>query len=258
MVDDIEFSLNYTETFYSNYENLERNTQFYVLQSLSWPCSNVPEYLLLPDELNSAFKLFQDEYVQEYSTRKLLIHPKLSTATLDFFKYDENDNCKLYSLCVNTYHLMVLYLFNQKSTLSFKEISTLTRIEDEQAKFTIKQLIDIGLLKEDNINKYNENIYSINEDFESNSSNILNLEDVNHVLTRNNQFTYTLNENRQLLINSIISNIMKKHKSLTIKKIVDEVKLKVDSYFDCTHNMVTDGLYYLVYRAHILEIDEKE
>ena len=113
-----------------------------VLTTGFWPGQNVPPPVNLPRVPSEAFGVFKNFYLGKHSGRILTLQPSAGTADLNalFFgkkKEEENDpsesesvKAKKHILCVNTYQMVLLLMFNTRDKITYEEMRDETLIPD--------------------------------------------------------------------------------------------------------------------------------
>ena len=121
-----------------------------VLTTGFWPGQNAPPPINLPRVPAAAFDVFKNFYLGKHSGRILTLQPSAGTADLNALFYgkkkegDEEEagpsdgaKAKKHILCVNTYQMVLLLMFNTREKISYEEMKEETLIPDRFANFNI-------------------------------------------------------------------------------------------------------------------------
>ena len=118
-----------------------------VLTTGFWPGQNAPPPINLPRVPSQAFDVFKNFYLAKHSGRILTLQPSAGTADLNALFYggnkrkegDDDDagegtsegtKTKKHILCVNTYQMVLLLMFNTRDKITYEEMKEETLIPD--------------------------------------------------------------------------------------------------------------------------------
>ncbi len=160
MFKDVSISNTMNDEFRNHLQNTGKSLggidlQVRVLTTGYWPGQNVPPQINLPRAPNQAFEVFKTFYLGKHSGRILTLQPATGSADLNaYFGYnrqgasseaESKDGAsssagpgatpkapKKHILCVNTYQMVVLLLFNRRDSFTFDEIKEETSIPDKE------------------------------------------------------------------------------------------------------------------------------
>lgn len=105
-----------------------------VLTTGYWPSQNVPP-CTLPSTVQDAIDQFSKFYLEKHTGRKLSWQTSAGAAELRAtFGLNTNKPLRLHELCVSTYQMCVLLLFNTTDTLTLGQIRIHTRIPDTELR----------------------------------------------------------------------------------------------------------------------------
>jgi len=104
-----------------------------VLTTGYWPSQNVP-VCNLPSPINDAINRFSEFYLQQQSGRKLSWQTSTGTAEIRSSFGKGSTKFRVHDLCVSTYQMCILVLFNDKSTWTLGEIRSETQIPDMELR----------------------------------------------------------------------------------------------------------------------------
>jgi len=104
-----------------------------VLTTGYWPSQNVP-VCNLPSPINDAINRFSEFYLQQQSGRKLSWQTSTGTAEIRSSFGKGPIKFRVHDLCVSTYQMCILVLFNDKSAWTLGEIRSETQIPDMELR----------------------------------------------------------------------------------------------------------------------------
>ena len=104
-----------------------------VLTTGYWPSQNVPP-CTLPAPVNEAIERFSEFYLDKHTGRKLSFQTSTGSAELRATFGTGPNKYRRHDLCVSTYQMCILMLFNEKSSLTLGEIRTATAIPDQELR----------------------------------------------------------------------------------------------------------------------------
>lgn len=99
-----------------------------VLTTGYWPSQNLPP-CTLPKPVQDAIDRFSDFYLHKHTGRKLSWQTSTGTAELRA-TFGSDGKYRRHELCVSTYQMSILMLFNDKHTMTLGKIRTATSIPD--------------------------------------------------------------------------------------------------------------------------------
>jgi len=103
-----------------------------VLTTGYWPSQNVPA-CTLPDEIQKAIDHFSSFYLEKHTGRKLFWQTSAGSSELKA-TFGSADKPRKHELCVSTYQMCILLLFNETDTLTLGQIRTQTHIPDQELR----------------------------------------------------------------------------------------------------------------------------
>ena len=104
-----------------------------VLTTGYWPSQNVPP-CTLPAPVNEAIERFSEFYLDKHTGRKLSFQTSTGSAELRATFGTGPNKYRRHDLCVSTYQMCILMLFNEKSSLTLGEIRTATAVPDQELR----------------------------------------------------------------------------------------------------------------------------
>jgi len=113
-----------------------------VLTTGYWPSQNVP-VCNLPTTVQDAIDRFSEFYLQKQSGRKLSWQTSTGTADVRA-TFGKPGKYRVHDLCVSTYQMCILNLFNDKSSWTVGEIREATRVPDVELR---RHLISLSTSK---------------------------------------------------------------------------------------------------------------
>ena len=161
MFKDMTLSNTINEEFRSNVMGNSKNLagvdlSVRVLTTGFWPGQNAPPPINLPRVPASAFDVFKNFYLGKHSGRILTLQPSAGNADLNAFffgkKKDGDDEegaaggssegakPKKHILCVNTYQMVLLLMFNTRDRITYEEMKEETMIPDRELTRALQPL----------------------------------------------------------------------------------------------------------------------
>lgn len=104
-----------------------------VLTTGYWPSQNVPP-CTLPGPVDKAIERFSEFYLEKHTGRKLSWQTSTGSAELRATFGTGPNKYRRHDLCVSTYQMCILMLFNEKPALTLGEIRTATAIPDQELR----------------------------------------------------------------------------------------------------------------------------
>jgi cullin 3 len=104
-----------------------------VLTTGYWPSQNVPA-CTLPQQVQDAIDRFSKFYLEKHTGRKLSWQTSAGAAELRATFGNDPTKYRRHELCVSTYQLCILLLFNNKDTLTLAQIRKQTHIPDSELR----------------------------------------------------------------------------------------------------------------------------
>ena len=128
------------------YKNYQRQTgdvhgvdiEVDVLTTGYWPSQNVPP-CTLPDSAQDAIAKFEKFYLEKHTGRKLTWQTSAGSAEVRA-TFGTAPNLRRHELCVSTYQMVILMLYNDTEELTLGQIRTMTHIPDSELR---RQLISL-------------------------------------------------------------------------------------------------------------------
>jgi cullin 3 len=104
-----------------------------VLTTGYWPSQNVPA-CTLPQQVQDAIDRFSKFYLEKHTGRKLSWQTSAGAAELRATFGTGPDKYRRHELCVSTYQMCILLLFNNKDTLTLAQIRSQTHVPDSELR----------------------------------------------------------------------------------------------------------------------------
>ena len=166
MFKDMTLSNTVNEEFRSHLANVKNlagvDLSVRVLTTGFWPGQNAPPPINLPRVPSQAFDVFKNFYLAKHSGRILSLQPSAGTADLNalFFGSKRKDaaddedeagpsvhsetgagvKAKKHILCVNTYQMVLLLMFNTRDKITYEEMQQETMIPDRELTRALQPL----------------------------------------------------------------------------------------------------------------------
>jgi len=236
-----------------------------VLTTGYWPSQPVPP-CILPPSIHSAIERFQSFYLQKHTGRKLSWQTNTGTAELR-----ATFSSRKHELCVSTYQMTILMLFNSNDTLTLEQISNQTNIPDLELR---RHLISLCTPKHRILKKGSrgKTIQSKDDSFTFHKDYTSKLKRVKVPLVSMKETTPSdakssnipahnipapVEEDRRHLVEAAIVRIMKARKSLDHNALVAEVTRQLSVRFTPTPTSIKKRIESLMDREY-LERDGKD
>merc|ERR1719435_61649 len=159
MFKDMTLSNTVNEEFRSHLQNLKNlngvDLSVRVLTTGFWPGQNAPPPINLPRIPSQAFDVFKNFYLAKHSGRILTLQPSAGTADLNALFFgkkkgegedegaaggSEGGKSKKHILCVNTYQMVLLLMFNTRDKVTYEEMREETLIPDRELTRALQPL----------------------------------------------------------------------------------------------------------------------
>lgn len=194
----------------------------HVLTTGYWP-TYAPMEVNLPQEINAYQEIFKEFYLSKHQGRRLMWQNSLGHCVLKArFKKGPKE------LSVSLFQTVVLMLFNDAETLTFKEISDATAIEETELKRTLQSLAcaKVRVLTKEPKGRDVEDsdTFIFNDDFTEKLFRIkVNQIQMKESTEENAATTESVFQDRQYQIDAAIVRIMKTRKSLSHTLLIAEM-----------------------------------
>jgi len=264
MFNDMRISRD-TRDAYKQYKKIYSNTNkdFFdlevdVLTTGYWPSQPVPP-CTLPPEVNHAIDRFSTFYLQKHTGRKLSW--QTSTGTVELRAMFES---RKHELCVSTYQMCILMLFNKSDVFTLSQIRVETNIPDQELR---RHLISLCTPKHRILKKASRGkaIASDNDSFTFNKDYTSKLKRVKIPLvsmketqldsylsnSKKSDIPAPVEEDRRHLIEAAIVRIMKARKSLNHNCLVAEVSRQLSVRFAPTPQFIKKRIESLIEREYL-------
>jgi cullin 3 len=222
----------------------------YVLTTGFWPTQTVST-CILPPEINKCCEVFTKYYLSNHSGRRLTWQTNMGTADLRAYF-----GTKRHELCVTTYQMCILLLFNTQNTLSFKDIHTATAIPIPDLKRSLAGLTSPKckiLIKEPNTKFVEEtDTFTFNDKFRSKLVKVKVPAAAQKETDKERNVTKErVEEDRKILIDAAIVRIMKARKSMEHNNLVAEVTKQLSSRFPPNPIVIKKRIESLIEREYL-------
>jgi len=290
MFKDMTLSKTLNEEFRFHLQNLKNldllngvDLSVQVLTTGFWPGQNTPPTIILPSIPSQAFNKFNIFYLAKHSGRILTLQPSAGTADLDalFFgkkKGEEEDEvaggraqggseegkARKHILCVNTYQMVLLDMFNTWEKVTYEEMKLWTLIPDRELIRALQPL-SVGktsqriLVKTPKTKKIEpSHTFSVNEAFTS-AFHRVKIQQASarqgEAEPERNETRKKVDEDRKHEIEACIIRIMKSRKQLNHNQLVTEVVEQLNKRFQPSPLIIKKRIEGLIEREYLKRSD---
>merc|ERR1711973_226692 len=252
-----------------------------VLTTGFWPGQNAPPHINLPRIPAQAFDVFKNFYLAKHSGRILTLQPSAGTADLNalFFGGKKKDGgedddggegtpdgakAKKHILCVNTYQMVLLLMFNTRDKITYEEMRDETMIPDRELTRALQPLsvgkssqrIPVKNPKSKEIEP--SHTFSINEAFTSQFHRVKIQQAsarAGEAEPERNETRKKVDEDRKHEIEACIVRIMKSRKQLQHNQLVTEVVEQLNKRFQPSPLIIKKRIEGLIEREYMKRSD---
>jgi len=283
MFKDMTLSNTVNEEFRSHLTNTNKNLNgvdmsVRVLTTGFWPGQNAPPPINLPRIPSQAFDVFKNFYLAKHSGRILTLQPSAGTADLNalfFGKKKETEEeegaaggeggkTKKHILCVNTYQMVLLLMFNTKDKVTYEEMQSETLIPDRELTRALQPL-SVGkssqriLVKTPKSKEIEpSHTFSVNEAFTS-AFHRVKIQQASaragEAEPERNETRKKVDEDRKHEIEACIVRIMKSRKQLNHNQLVTEVVEQLNKRFQPSPLIIKKRIEGLIEREYMKRSD---
>merc|ERR1712241_185032 len=250
-----------------------------VLTTGFWPGQNAPPPINLPRVPAQAFEVFKNFYLAKHSGRILTLQPSAGTADLNatFFgkKKDgeegtetegaSSDGGKVKKiLCVNTYQMVLLLMFNNRDKITYEEMRDETMIPDRELTRALQPL-SVGKTSQRILVKTPKSkeiepthTFQINDSFTS-AFHRIKIQQASarqgEAEPERNETRKKVDEDRKHEIEACIVRIMKSRKQLNHNQLVTEVVEQLNKRFQPSPLIIKKRIEGLIEREYMKRSD---
>jgi len=280
MFKDMTVSNTLNEDFKTHLQNTGKNLSgvdlsVRVLTTGFWPGQNAPPPINVARIPAQAFEVFKNFYLAKHSGRVLTLQPSAGTADLNalFFgakkggeegEEEPARNSKKHILCVNTYQMVVLLMFNTREKLTYEEIKEETLIPDRELTRALQPL-SVGkpsqriLVKSPKSKEIEPaHTFAVNESFSS-AFHRVKIQQASarsgEAEPERNETRKKVDEDRKHEIEACIVRIMKSRKQLNHNQLVSEVVEQLNKRFQPSPLVIKKRIEGLIEREYMKRSD---
>lgn len=279
MFKDMTLSNSVNEEFRAHLQNTNKNLSgvdlsVRVLTTGFWPGQNAPPPINLSRVPAQTFDVFKNFYLAKHSGRILTLQPSTGTADLNaiFYPKKERDGeeggeqpkAKKHILCVNTYQMVLLLMFNTREKITYEEMKEETLIPDRELTRALQPL-SVGKTSQRILQKTPKtkdiepsHIFTVNEAFTSQFHRVK----IQQASARQgeaeperNETRKKVDEDRKHEIEACIVRIMKSRKQLNHNQLVTEVVEQLNKRFQPSPIIIKKRIEGLIEREYIKRSD---
>jgi cullin 3 len=243
-----------------------------VLTTGYWPNVKVP-VCTLPQPIQAAIDNFSDFYLKKHTGRKLSWQTSTGTGEIKA-TFGDDGNSRVYYLCVSTYQMCILMLFNEKITLTLGQIAAETNIPDLELR---RHLISLCTPKHRVLRKGSkgkgisgdDDTFAFNPEYKSNARRVkiplVSIKEAsknkkgaakagqgsNVSASGNEVLPLQLEEERRHLVEAATVRIMKARKQLHHNDLIAEVTKQLQVRFVPTPQFIKKRIEGLIEREYL-------
>jgi len=279
MFKDMTLSNSVNEEFRAHLQNTNKNLSgvdlsVRVLTTGFWPGQNAPPPINLSRVPAQTFDVFKNFYLAKHSGRILTLQPSTGTADLNAIFYPKKDRdaeeggetpkAKKHIICVNTYQMVLLLMFNTRDKITYEEMKEETLIPDRELTRALQPLsvgktsqrILVKMPKSKEIEP--SHVFSINEAFTS-AFHRVKIQQASarqgEAEPERNETRKKVDEDRKHEIEACIVRIMKSRKQLNHNQLVTEVVEQLNKRFQPSPLIIKKRIEGLIEREYIKRSD---
>lgn len=287
MFKDMTLSNTVNEEFRGHLQNTNKNLNgvdlsVRVLTTGFWPGQNAPPPINLPRIPSQAFDVFKNFYLAKHSGRILTLQPSAGTADLNALFYGKKKDqqageetltegasgaepkTKKHILCVNTYQMVLLLMFNTRERVTYEEMREETLIPDRELTRALQPL-SVGkasqrILAKNPKTKEMEpsHTFTVNEAFTS-AFHRVKIQQASarqgEAEPERNETRKKVDEDRKHEIEACIVRIMKSRKQLNHNQLVTEVVEQLNKRFQPSPLIIKKRIEGLIEREYMKRSD---
>jgi cullin 3 len=286
MFKDMTVSNTINDEFKNHLQNTGKNLNgvdlsVRVLTTGFWPGQNAPPPIVLPRIPAQSFDVFKNFYLAKHSGRILTLQPSAGTADLNALFFgagkkgadDEESgesqqpsvNIKKHILCVNTYQMVILLMYNTRDKLTYEEIKEETMIPERDLMRALlplsvgkhSQRILVKSPKSKEIEPTHS--FSINESFTS-SFHRVKIQQASarqgEAEPERSETRKKVDEDRKHEIEACIVRIMKARKHMQHNQLVAEVVDQLNKRFQPSPIVIKKRIEGLIEREYMKRADQ--
>jgi len=280
MFKDMTLSNSVNEEFRAHLQNTNKNLSgvdlsVRVLTTGFWPGQNAPPPINLSRVPAQTFDVFKNFYLAKHSGRILTLQPSTGTADLNAIFYPkkelregeeggEHPKAKKHILCVNTYQMVLLLMFNTREKITYEEMKEETLIPDRELTRALQPL-SVGKTSQRILQKTPKtkdiepsHVFTVNEAFTS-AFHRVKIQQASarqgEAEPERNETRKKVDEDRKHEIEACIVRIMKSRKQLNHNQLVTEVVEQLNKRFQPSPIIIKKRIEGLIEREYIKRSD---
>jgi len=231
------------------------DSTYAILGQSSWPLQPPSTKFTAPADLVTDYERFTRFYTQKHQGRKLTWLWQLCKGEL---KATYMKAAKVpYTFQVSAFQMAILLPFNQNDTNSFEEIQALSEINEDILVSSIAIILKAKVLTSAGNKNGPGAVYSLNYEFKSKKIRVnLNLPIKADQKQEQEETHKTIEEDRKLLMQSVIVRIMKARKSMKHQQLVSEAIKQISARFQPKVGDIKKCIDILLEKEYLERLDD--
>ena len=251
MISDVKLSEELSNLFNKNSQSIKKSNikfNFYVYSNYSWPIESI-----ITGNINQNISFMEKEFYNFYKNKNLgktlKWHLPYCSSELQFVN---NDNI-IYIVKGNGIHTSILLCFKKsKMDLSFNEIVSLTKLNKDEIKIHLDDIINVKILNYDSEKK----LYCFNSLFRNQNKeiNLIHVNTENTLVNDNEKIEKKTIEDRKPVADCYLMKVLKQKKIMNRNDLIDEVLKRIP--FQSDKDFISKRLDQLISNKYISHDDK--
>ncbi|MCJ1351722.1 MAG: hypothetical protein MMC33_001706 [Icmadophila ericetorum] len=230
---------------------------YHILGFGMWPLSPPNTSFIPPQDIVKTYERFQKFYFEKHSGRKLTWLWQLCKGEM---KINYIKSTK-YTFQVSTYQMAILLLFNDSETVTYEDMQKATALSADSLDPSIAVLVKARVILPSPENGKPEvgTTYTLNNNFKNKKVKVnLNIAVKSEQKQEVEDTHKTIEEDRKLLMQSVIVRIMKSRKKMKHVQLVQETIAQIKSRFTPKVSDIKKSIDQLIEKEYLERIEGDE